>query len=78
MFWKEDKMNIVLVDDSPFSADVKMVDVTLYSPHLVPIQIPKDYEEGRWQSCNLTKDRFMVNWKAELRPPIELLDGHTK
>ena len=38
-------MNIVLVDDSPFSADVKMVDVILYSPHLVPIQIPKDYEE---------------------------------
>lgn len=39
MVWEGDKVETVKADKNPFSADVKMVEAILYSPHLEPIQV---------------------------------------
>lgn len=65
-------------NDCPFLADVRMLEPLFYLPYLTPIQIPNDYKEGTWESCNLTKKGFVINWQAEAWLSIEFIDGQTK
>lgn len=65
-------------DDCPILTDARMPETLLYSPYQDPIQIPNNYEEGTWESYNLTKKGFIINFRAEARPSIEFIDGLTR
>ncbi|KAG5143156.1 hypothetical protein JHK82_018851 [Glycine max] len=52
-----------------------MAKALFYSPYFAPIQVPDNYEERTWESCNLTKKGFIINWQATARPSIEFVDG---
>ena len=51
---------------------VRMAEALFYSPYLDPIQVPSNYKEGTWESCNLTKKRFFINWQAEADHQLSL------
>ncbi|KAG5010225.1 hypothetical protein JHK87_018740 [Glycine soja] len=52
-----------------------MAKALFYSPYFAPIQVPDNYEERTWESCNLTKKGFIINWQATARPSIEKVDA---
>jgi len=78
MFFEGDQVSIILADECPFSTDVRMAEALFYSFYMAHIQVPGNYEEGTWQSCNLTKKGSIINWQAEARPSIEFVDGQKK
>jgi len=78
MFFEGNQVSIILADECPFSADVRMAKALFYSPYFAPIQVPDNYEERTWESCNLTKKGFIINWQATARPSIEFVDGQVE
>lgn len=75
MFWEGDKVETVEVDKNPFTDDVKMVEAIFYSPHLEPIQVSENYEEGSWSACNLTTRGFEIVRQAESQLHLEEING---
>jgi len=75
MFFEGDQVTITSVDICPFSVDVRMAKTLFYSLYLAHVQVLGNYEEGTWESYNLTKKGFIINWQAKAQPSIEFMDG---
>lgn len=58
----------MVADKNPLTAYVKMAEAIFYSSQMDPISIPEEYEEGSWESCDLTADGFGVMVQADQRP----------
>lgn len=68
MIWIDDKVEVIKVDQNPFSAEVKMLEAMFYSPHLGSITIAEGFEEGGVEFCELTKEGFRLKTLANVRP----------
>lgn len=58
--WIGDMVDNVEADPNPFPDEVKLFEVIFYLPYMSPIAIPRSYEEGGVESCELTQERFRI------------------
>ena len=77
MFWDQGKVEIVLVDNNPFSVDITIVESIFYSTQVKPIMVIEEFEKGSVKTCDLTNQGF--RWKlqstqANPQPIIQLID----
>lgn len=68
MIWIGDKVEINEVDPNPFPVEVKIFGAIFCSPYMRPIAIPRRFEEGDVELCELTKEGFKLKVLADPRP----------
>ena len=67
-FWNGDQVEIVEADPFPFTTDVRMQDVMLYSPKIESISWLEDIILDSIKSFDLSLDNFEVTVEANLWP----------
>ena len=58
MFWEVGKVEMMLDNKNPFSANITIAKLIFYLPHGKPIMLTNDYKEGSMESYDLTMDRI--------------------
>lgn len=69
-----DKVEVIEVDQNPFLVEFKMLEATFYPPHLGPLSIPKEYDEGGVEIREFMKKGFKLKTLADVQPTTKSND----